>query len=58
MKMQNEHVLLHKIKFFMSKVENIVFADVFVFLHTTKTTVLSYNRLCFQVQVVRALNQF
>ena len=46
------------IKFFIFKVENIVFADVFVFLHTTKTTVLSYNRLCFQVQVVRALNQF
>ena len=46
------------IKFLMFKVENIVFADVFVFLHTTKTTVLSYNRLCFQVQVVRALNQF
>ena len=46
------------IKFFTFKVENIVFADVFVFLHTTKTTVLSYNRLCFQVQVVRALNQF
>ena len=46
------------IKFFMFKIENIVFADVFVFLDTTKTTVLSYNRLCFQVQVVRALNQF
>ena len=46
------------IKFFIFKVENIVFADVFVFLHTTKTTVLPYNRLCFQVQVVRALNQF
>ena len=45
-------------KFFIFKVENIVFADVFVFLHTTKTTVLSYNRLCFQVQVVRALKQF
>ena len=44
------------IKFFIFKVENIVFADVFVFLHTAKTTVLSYNRLCFQVQVV--LNQF
>ena len=46
------------IKFFIFKVENIVFADVFVFLHTTKTAVLSYNSLCFQVQVVRALNQF
>ena len=25
-----------------------VFADIFVFLHTTKTTVLLYNRLCLQ----------
>ena len=46
------------IKFFIFKVKNIVFADVFGFLHTTKTAVLSYNRLRFQVQVVRALNQF
>ena len=46
------------IKFFIFKVENIVFADVFVFLRTTKTTVLPYNRLCFQVQVLGALNQF
>ena len=36
----------------------IVFADVYVFLHTTKTPVLPYNRLCFQVQVVGVLNQF
>ena len=46
------------IKFFIFRVENIVFADIFVFLHTTKTTVLPYNRLCFQVQVLGALNQF
>ena len=46
------------INFFIFKVENIVFADVFVFLHPTKTAVLSYNRLCFQVQVVRAINHF
>ena len=46
------------IKFFIFKVENIVFADAPVFLHTTKTTVLPYNRLCLQVQVVGALNQF
>ena len=46
------------IKFFPFKVENIVFADIFVFLHTKKTTVLPYNRLCFQVQVLGALNQF
>ena len=41
-------------KFFTFKVENIVFADMFVFLHTKKTTVLPY--LCFQVQVLGALN--
>ena len=47
------------IKFFIFiRVENIVFADIFVFLHTTKTTVLPYNCLCFQVQVLGALNQF
>ena len=46
------------IKFFTFKVGNIVFADIFVFLHTKKTTVLSYNRLCFQVQILGALNQF
>ena len=46
------------IKFFTFKVENIVFADMFVFLHTNKTTVLPYNRLCFQVQVLGALNLF
>ena len=46
------------IKFFTFKVENIVFADIFVILHTKKTTVLPYNRLCFQVQVLGALNQF
>ena len=40
------------------KVENIVFADIFVFLRTKKTTVLPYNRLCFQVQVLGTLNQF
>ena len=48
-------------KFFTFKVENIVFADIFVFLlilRTEKTTVLPYNRLCFQVQVLGALNQF
>ena len=36
----------------------IVFADIFVFLHTKKTTVLPYNHLCFQVEVLGALNQF
>ena len=46
------------IKFFTFKVENIVFADIFVFLCTKKTTVLPYNRFCFQVQVLGALNQF
>ena len=46
------------IKFFIFKVENIVFSDIFVCLHTKKTTVLSYNRLRFQVQVLGALNQF
>ena len=46
------------IKFFTFKVENIVFADIFVFLHTKKMTVLPYNHLCFQVQVLEALNQF
>ena len=46
------------IKFFTFKVENIVFPDIFVSLHTKKTTVLPYNRLCFQVQVLGALNQF
>ena len=45
-------------KIFIFKVENIVFADVFVFLHTAKTTVLPYNRLCFPVHVVCALNLF
>ena len=45
-------------KFFTFKVENIVLADIFVFLHTKKTTVLPYNRLCFQVQVLGALNLF
>ena len=45
-------------KFSTFKVENIVFADMFVFLHTKKTTVLPYNRLCFQVQVLGALNLF
>ena len=45
-------------KFFKFKVENIVFADMFVFLHTKKTTVLPYNRLCFHVQVLGALNLF
>ena len=44
--------------FITFKVENIVFADMFVFLHTKKTTVLPYNRFCFQVQVLGALNQF
>ena len=46
------------IKFFTFKVENIVFADIFLFLHTKKTTVFPYNRLCFQVQVLGALNLF
>ena len=45
-------------KFFTFKVENIVFADIFVFLHTKKMTVLPYSRLCFQVQALGALNQF
>ena len=45
-------------KFFTFKVENIVFADMFVSLHSKKTTVLPYNRLCFQVQVLGALNLF
>ena len=45
-------------KFFIFKVENIVFADMFVSLHSKKTTVLPYNRLCFQVQVLGALNLF
>ena len=45
-------------KFFSFKVENIVFADIFVFLHTKKMTVLAYNRLCFQVQVLGDLDQF
>ena len=45
------------IRFFTFKVKNIVFADIFVFLHTKKTTVLPYNRLCFKVQLVGALNQ-
>ena len=46
-------------KFFTFKVENIVFADMFdLFLHTKKTTVLPYNRLRFQVQVLGALNLF
>ena len=46
------------IKFFIFKVENIVFADVLLFLHTTKATVLPYNRLCFQVQVKQFLGAF
>ena len=49
---------LATIKFFTFKVENIVFADIFVFLCTKKTTVFPYNRLCFEVQVLGALNQF
>ena len=46
------------IKFFIFKVENIVFAYMFVFLQTKKMTVLPYNRLCFPVQVLGALSQF
>ena len=46
------------IKFFTFKVESIVFADIFEVSTHKKTTVLPYNRLCFQVQVLGALNQF
>ena len=40
------------IKFFTFKVKDIVFADIFVFIHQKKTTVLPYNHLRFQVQVL------